>query len=84
MVDMGRLTWPVQRRGDFLRIVTYIILATAFIFVIDIITPLGVVIWILYLIPLFLTVYLELEVCTDRDDRRFHSPDGDKPFPVAA
>ncbi len=58
MVDMGRLTWPVQRRGDFLRIVTYIILATAFIFVIDIITPLGVVIWILYLIPLFLTVYL--------------------------
>jgi PAS domain S-box-containing protein len=58
MADMGRLTWPVQRRGDFLRIVTYIILATAFIFVIDIITPLGVVIWILYLIPLFLTVYL--------------------------
>jgi PAS domain S-box-containing protein len=58
MVDTGRLTWPVQRREDFLRIVVYIILATALIFVIDIITPLGVVIWILYLIPLFLTVYL--------------------------
>jgi PAS domain S-box-containing protein len=58
MVDTGRLTWPVQRRGDFVRIVVYIALATALIFVIDIITPLGVMIWILYLIPLFLTVYL--------------------------
>jgi PAS domain S-box-containing protein len=58
MVDTARLTWPVQRRDDFIRIVSYIILATAFIFVLDIITPLGVMIWILYLIPLFLTVYL--------------------------
>ena len=58
MVDTGRLTWPVQRRQDFLRIVVYITLATALIFIIDIITPLGVMIWILYLIPLFLTVYL--------------------------
>jgi PAS domain S-box-containing protein len=58
MADTERLTWPVQRRGDFLRIVSYIILATALIFVIDVITPLGVVVWILYLIPLFLTVYL--------------------------
>ena len=58
MTDTGRLTWPVQRRHDFIRIVAYIILATAFIFIIDIITPLGVMIWILYLIPLFLTVYL--------------------------
>jgi PAS domain S-box-containing protein len=58
MVDSGRLTWPVQRRDDFIRIVVYIALATAFIFIIDIITPLGLVIWILYLIPLFLTVYL--------------------------
>ena len=57
MVDTGRLTWPVQRREDFLRIVVYIILSTALIFVVDIITPLGVMIWILYLIPLFLTVY---------------------------
>jgi PAS domain S-box-containing protein len=58
MVDTARLTWPVQRRDDFIRIVAYIILATAFIFVFDVITPLGVMIWILYLIPLFLTVYL--------------------------
>jgi PAS domain S-box-containing protein len=58
MADMERLTWPVRRRGDFLRIISYIILATALIFVIDVITPLGVVVWVLYLIPLFLTMYL--------------------------
>jgi PAS domain S-box-containing protein len=58
MADMGMLTWPVRRRDDFLRIIAYIVLATIFIFIVDIITPLGVMIWILYLIPLFLTVYL--------------------------
>jgi PAS domain S-box-containing protein len=58
MADTGSLTWPVQRRDDFFRIIVYIALATALIFIIDIITPLGVMIWILYLIPLFLTVYL--------------------------
>jgi len=58
MADMGRLTWPVKRKDDFLRIVAYIALASVLIFVIDISTPLGVMIWILYLFPLFLTVYL--------------------------
>jgi PAS domain S-box-containing protein len=58
MADTGRLTWPVKREDDFLRIVAYITIATVLIFVIDISTPLGVMIWILYLIPLFLTVYL--------------------------
>lgn len=58
MADMGKLTWPVKREADFLRIVTYIAIATVLIFVIDVSTPLGVMIWILYLIPLFLTVYL--------------------------
>jgi PAS domain S-box-containing protein len=58
MADTGRLTWPVERRKDFLRIVAYITLATVLIFAVDIGTPLGVMIWILYLIPLFLTVYL--------------------------
>jgi len=57
MVNM-RLTWPVERKEDFTRIVVYIAIATALIFVIDIYTPLGIMIWILYLIPLFLTVYL--------------------------
>ncbi|MEN6442440.1 MAG: PAS domain S-box protein [Methanoregula sp.] len=58
MADKRRLTWPVKREDDFLRIVAYITIATVLIFVIDISTPLGVMIWILYLIPLFLTVYL--------------------------
>ena len=58
MAEMGRLTWPVKRRNDFLRIISYIALATAFIFIFDTLTPLGLVNWILYLIPLFLTVYL--------------------------
>ena len=58
MADTVRLTWPINRRDDFTRIIAYIALATVFIFIIDIVTPLGVMIWILYLIPLFLTVYL--------------------------
>ncbi|MDD1699826.1 MAG: PAS domain-containing protein [Methanoregula sp.] len=58
MVYMRSLTWPVERRKDFIRIVSYMILATALIFVFDIYTPLGIMIWILYFIPLFLTVYL--------------------------
>jgi PAS domain S-box-containing protein len=58
MADTGKLIWPCWRRNDFTRIVFYCILATAFIFIIDIITPLGVMIWILYFIPLFMTVYL--------------------------
>jgi PAS domain S-box-containing protein len=58
MVDMTRHTWPIERRKDFIRIVAYITIATALIFVVDIYTPLGIMIWILYLIPLFLTVYL--------------------------
>jgi PAS domain S-box-containing protein len=57
-MDTERLTWPIQRRDDFVRIVAFITLATVFIFIVDINTPLGVMIWILYLIPLFLTVYL--------------------------
>ena len=57
-MDTERLIWPVQRRDDFVRIFAYITLATFFIFIIDITTPLGVMIWILYLIPLFLTAYL--------------------------
>jgi len=58
MVNRGSLTWPVERRKDFIRIVAYVAITTALIFVVDIITPLGIVVWILYLIPLFLTVYL--------------------------
>jgi hypothetical protein len=58
MAETGRLTWPVKRENDFLRIIAYIVIATVLIFIFDISTPFGLVNWILYLIPLFLTVYL--------------------------
>jgi hypothetical protein len=51
MAETGKLTWPVKRKDDFFRIVAYIGIATVLIFVIDISTPLGLVNWILYLIP---------------------------------
>ena len=48
------------RGGDnYLRILSYIIFSTAVVFYIDIITPLGLTVWILYFIPLFLTLYLK-------------------------
>ncbi len=48
------------RWGDnYLQILTYIIFSTAVVFYIDIITPLGLTVWILYFIPLFLTLYVK-------------------------
>ncbi len=44
-------------RGENLWIITYMVLSTAFIFYLDIITPLGFAAWILYFIPLFLSIY---------------------------
>jgi PAS domain S-box-containing protein len=38
-------------------IITYMVLSTIFIFYIDLITPLGFAAWILYFIPLFLSLY---------------------------
>jgi len=43
---------------ESLRIVASIFASTIIIFYIDIITPLGLAVWILYFIPLFLTLYL--------------------------
>lgn len=40
------------------RVLAYIIALTAIIFYIDAITPLGLTVWILYFIPLILTLYL--------------------------
>jgi PAS domain S-box-containing protein len=44
--------------NESLRIVAYIVASTIIIFYLDIITPLGLAVWILYFIPLFLTLYL--------------------------
>jgi PAS domain S-box-containing protein len=49
---------PVQKESTELRVLAYIIALTAIISYIDIVTPQGFTIWILYLIPLFLTLYV--------------------------
>ena len=49
----------VKVRENTLRIVSLILASAFIIFYIDIITPLGLTIWILYFVPLFLTLYWE-------------------------
>jgi PAS domain S-box-containing protein len=49
---------PVQKESTELRVLAYIIALTAIISYVDIVTPQGFTIWILYLIPLFLTLYV--------------------------
>jgi PAS domain S-box-containing protein len=51
-------TGPIRRRRTVLEIVAYIIASTVLIFSIDASTPLGLMVWILYFIPLFLTLYI--------------------------
>ena len=47
------------RQENLLQTTTYILVSTLLIFYIDVITPLGLTVWVLYFIPLFLTLYLE-------------------------
>jgi signal transduction histidine kinase len=61
MVDTVSLTRLVRQKIGFHHIVAIIAFVTIFIFIIDLITPVGILIWILYLIPLFLTTYLNLK-----------------------
>lgn len=49
----------IRTGENTLRIASIILVAVVLIFYIDIITPLGLAVWILYFIPLFLTLYLE-------------------------
>ena len=51
---------PVQvRRGkNNLEILMYIVISMAIVFYIDTVTPIGLAAWILYFIPLFLTIYM--------------------------
>jgi len=53
-VSIGSFRWDSQT----LRTVARIFVLTVIIFYIDIITPLGLAVWVLYLIPLFLTLYI--------------------------
>jgi len=54
----GSFTRPIRRDTNTLEIVLYILISAAIIFYIDAITPLGLTVWILYFIPLFLTLYI--------------------------
>jgi len=42
-----------------LEVITYILISALLIFYLDIITPLGLVVWVLYFIPLFLTLFIK-------------------------
>jgi len=48
-----------MRQEHFLKIILFIVISTILIFYADIITPLGFAVWILYFIPLVLTLYLQ-------------------------
>ena len=54
----GSTTLPVRRGKNNLEIVMYIVLSSAVIFYVDTVTSIGLAVWILYFIPLFLTIYL--------------------------
>lgn len=57
MVNTGAVPGPGRWRDNYLQILSYIIFSTGVVFYIDVITPLGLTVWILYFIPLFLTLY---------------------------
>jgi PAS domain S-box-containing protein len=58
MVDLGRVPDGFRQITVNFRVLVYIIALTALIFAVDVITPLGLTVWILYIIPLILTLYL--------------------------
>jgi PAS domain S-box-containing protein len=58
-LPMGISAGPVRREERTLEIMTYIVVATFIIFYTDVVTPLGLTVWILYFIPLTLTMYLQ-------------------------
>ena len=51
---MGTVRWE----GNTLEVLIFILISASIIFYLDIITPLGLVVWVLYFIPLFLTLFL--------------------------
>jgi len=56
----GSVTGEIRTRENNLRISVLILVSLMIIFILDINTPLGLSAWILYFIPLFLTLYLEM------------------------
>lgn len=58
-MDANTVIGPVRWEEGTLRVVTLIAATTALVFYLDLITPLGLTVWILYFIPLFLTLYVQ-------------------------
>jgi len=52
--SIGPVRWEEQTLG----VVSLIVVTTALVFYLDLITPLGLTVWILYFIPLYLTFYV--------------------------
>ena len=57
-MDASTSIGPVRWEEGTLRVVTLIAVTTALVFYLDVITPLGLTVWILYFIPLYLTFYV--------------------------
>jgi hypothetical protein len=57
-MDANASVRPVWWEERTLGVVTLIVVTTALIFYLDLITPLGLTVWILYFIPLYLTFYV--------------------------
>ncbi|HUK39334.1 MAG TPA: hypothetical protein VLV30_09490 [Methanomicrobiales archaeon] len=54
----GPATLPFQRQKNNLQIVMYMVIASAVIFYLDAVTPMGLAVWVFYFIPLFMTIAL--------------------------
>jgi PAS domain S-box-containing protein len=60
MSNAGSVTGGIRTQENTLRIPILILVSLMIIFITDISTPLGFSVWILYFIPLFLTLYFEM------------------------
>ena len=58
MKKTGSFIYSIKRGEYTLEIAMYIVISAAIIFYIDSVTALGLAVWILYFIPLLLTMYL--------------------------
>lgn len=60
MSNAGSVTGGIRTQENTLRIPVLVLVSLMIIFITDISTPLGFSVWILYFIPLFLTLYVEM------------------------
>ena len=58
MKKTGSFTFSIRRGENTLEIAMYIVISAAIIFYVDCVTALGLAVWILYFIPLLLTMYI--------------------------